>query len=245
MPDDLARAFAFMVGGEMAGTRTEVSSFGVAVRSDEVPLRQDSNYLLVERTEASGKALAAEVDRLGLRTLLVLDEPTGVRLETDFERLDWKKHRGVVMAHRRAADRRADTGLVVEVDEARLRPLRRRAILAAPWGSPELAEQLLDAKLLTASRVDTRFLAVLVDDEVVACADLYEKGSIAQIEDLQTVEEHRGRGYASALVLHALAAAVERGAGLVFLVTNTDDGPVSLYSSLGFEPIGHYFKFFR
>ncbi len=244
MSDELARAFDFMARGDMAGDSTVPSRFGIAVRSSRLPLRQDSNYLLVGATDASAAELGDELARLHLRVLVVLDESTGNRLADGFSELGWQTHRHVVMAYRGGATKTADLSLVSEVEEATLRPLRRRTILAAPWGSEELAEQLLHAKVLIAERVDTHFLAVLADGQVAAYADLYVDDSTAQVEDVQTLEGHRNRGFASALVLEAVRRAHEAGATFVFLVAHESDWPWTLYERLGFETVGRYCKFF-
>jgi ribosomal protein S18 acetylase RimI-like enzyme len=76
----------------------------------------------------------------------------------------------------------------------------------------------------------------------VAYADLYVEPPNAQIEDVGTLEEHRGRGYASAVVLHAVELARRAGANFIFLVADAQDWPQHLYRRLGFEPIGHYVK---
>lgn len=240
--DDLERAFAFMARADMGGTTVEPSPFGTAVRSEVAPLRQDSNYLLVDRTDASAAELAEEVERLRLRAVFVRDERE--RLVGEFEALGWKAHRGVVMALRRPPERAADPSIVTEVDEAALRPLRRHITLGYSWGTPELADQLLDWKVLIAERVEVRFFAVLVDGKPVAYSDLYLGDGVAQIEDVLTVEEHRNRGYASAVVLRAIEEAQRAGGELIFLVADAEDWPRLLYRRLGFDPIGGYVKFF-
>ena len=244
MPDELERAFAFMAKADMGGTTMEPSPFGTAVRAEEVPLRQDSNHLLVDRTDAGATELAGELERLRLRAIFVRDEETGERLAAGFGALGWKTHRHVVMALHRAPGRAADPTLVKKVDEATLRPLRRSITLGYPWGSPELAEQLLVWKVLMSKSVDVRFFAVLVDGEAVAYADLYLGDGVAQIEDVLTVEEHRNRGYASAVVVRAIEQAQRAGAELIFLVADAEDWPKLLYKRLGFDPIGSYRKFF-
>ena len=82
--------------------------------------------------------------------------------------------------------------MVEEVDEVALRPARRRLLAAEPWADPALVEQLLDAKRTIAQALTARFFAVRVDGEVVAYVDLYHDGRTAPIEDLATLEEHRG-----------------------------------------------------
>lgn len=228
----------------MAGTDVEVTPLGTAVRSTETPLRQDSNYLLVETTDARAPQLAAAVRRLELRVAVVKDESSGVRLADDFASIGWQAHHHVVMAHRRPPEKPVDTGVAVEVDEAALRGFRRSGILAAPWGGAELAEQVLRTKQLIGRRLTARFFAVLDGDRPVAAAELYLDGPDGQIEDVVTLETHRNRGYASALVTHAVEEARAAGATFVFLVAHADDWPRHLYERLGFETVGFYYKFF-
>jgi len=135
--------------------------------------------------------------------------------------------------------------MVEEVDEVALRPARRRLLAAEPWADPALVEQLLDAKQTIAQALTARFFAVRVDGEVVAYVDLYHDGRTAQIEDLATLEEHRGHGYASALVLRALEEARQAGCDLVFLVADAEDWPKLLYGRLGFVELGRYVKLIR
>jgi ribosomal protein S18 acetylase RimI-like enzyme len=242
--EDLRRAFALIAAGDMGGARTEASRFGLAVFDERVPLRYDSNYLLVDELPEAVSAgdLAAEASRLDRRAVMIRDQRTGERLAPGFESLGWRVDRGLVMAHRRRPGRTADTGLVQEVDQAALRPARRRQLAGEPWATPAVVEQLLDAKLTVARALTARFFAVLVGGEVAGYVDLYHDGRTAQIEDLATLEEHRGRGYASALVLHALQEARRAGCDLVFLVADADDWPKLLYGRLGFDELGRYVK---
>jgi ribosomal protein S18 acetylase RimI-like enzyme len=244
---DLRRAYALVAAGDMGGERTEASRFGVAVFDERLPRRYDSNYLLVdELPEAvSGDDLAGEARRLDRPAVMVRDQRTGERLAPRFQALGWGIHRGLVMAHRRPPERTADTGLVEEVDDAALRPARRRVLAAEPWADPALVEQLLDAKRTIAQTLTARFFAVRVDGEVAASVDLYHDGRTAQIEDLATLEEHRGRGYASALVVRALEEARQAGCDLCFLVADAEDWPKLLYARLGFVELGRYMKFIR
>ena len=245
MTEEVERAFAFMRKGDIAGEIAEPFPHGTRVRSPTIPLRYDSNYLLVDDPRsASADELVAEAERSGLRLILVPDEAAGARLADGFrERAGWRIDRHLVMVLRRPAERTADLSPVDEVDEAALRPLRERTIVSQPWGSPELAAQLLAAKPLIARRVTARFYAVRVGGEVVACSDLYYDGESAQVEDVATVEEHRGRGYATALVLRAVADARAAGNDFVFLVADDEDWPKELYRRLGFDDAGRYWKF--
>jgi ribosomal protein S18 acetylase RimI-like enzyme len=248
---DFDRAFEFMLRADMAGTRTEPFRFGTAVFTPERPLRYDCNYLLVENVPVGVTAndLAHEADRVqgaaGLehRLLFFRDASLGERFAADLVDKGWRCDRHVLMSGRRAAERDVDTSAVAEVPHAVIRPARERQIRSYPWGTPEVARQLLEAKHHIP--VETRFFAVLVDGGVASYADLYLDGDIAQVEDVATVPEHRGRGYASAVVLRAVNEARAAGASLVFLVADAEDWPKELYRKLGFDDIGANLKLLR
>jgi GNAT superfamily N-acetyltransferase len=244
---ELRRALELIATGDMGGERTEPSRFGVAVFDARVPLRYDSNYLLVEELPASVSAeeLAGEAGRVDRPMIMVRDQPTGARLAPGFAALGWQLHRGLLMAHRRPPHRTAPTELVREVDEAALRPARRGQLTGYPWATPAVVDQLLDAKLLIARAVRARFFAVVVGGQVVTYTDLYDDGRTAQIEDVATLAEHRGHGYASAVVLRALQEARQSGCDLVFLAADEDDWPKPLYRRLGFDDLGRDVKFIR
>jgi ribosomal protein S18 acetylase RimI-like enzyme len=102
------------------------------------------------------------------------------------------------MAQLREPDARMDTSGVAEVGHEGIRPARRRMIATYEWGSPAVAEQLLDYKPLLAACVTVRGFGMPVDGEIVSYADLYAGGADAQIEDVATLPEDRGHGYAKA-----------------------------------------------
>lgn len=252
MADALARVKRFEREIEMAGSELVASPYGVGVIEPSLPLRHDSNYVLVERVPlgAGAHEIAAETDRIlggaGLnhRSAVTFDEALGARLEPQFRELGWNVRRHVWMVQTREPDRRPDLAVVEEVGERDLRPGRTTEILRFPWGTEEVARQILDAKLLLAKRALTRFFAVRVDGEIVSWADLYVAQGVGQVEDVATKEEHRGNGYASAVVLRAAEEARASGADLVFLVADEDDWPKELYGRLGFDRIGRLTKFF-
>lgn len=252
MADVLERVQRFEREIEMAGSQNVDSPFGVAVIEPELPRRHDSNYLLAERVPlgAGASDLAAEAERIlggaGLahRAVFTFDEALGARLEPEFRELGWNVRRHIWMAQLREPEREADLSLVEEVGEADLRPGRTAEIIRYPWGTEEVAEQLLDAKLLLGKRAETRFFGVRADGEIVSWADLYVAHGVGQVEDVATKEEHRGKGYATAVVLRAAEEARAAGADLVFLVADEDDWPKKLYERLGFDTIGRLTKFF-
>jgi ribosomal protein S18 acetylase RimI-like enzyme len=243
MSDELARAYAFLARGDMCGTRTVASTYGTAVYTDELPRRLDGNYLRVEQ-EADPEELVAEARRLERRVLFVPDPALGDRLAPWFAEHGWRIDRHLVMAQLRPAERRGDLSFVRELDEEALRPARRRLLEDEPWATPEVVEQLFAAKALIGERVTARFFGVSVDGEIVSYTDLYVDGADAQIEDVGTLPEHRGRGHATAVILAAIAQAREARADFVFLVADAEDWPKELYRRLGFDELGHYTKLF-
>ena len=238
----LERAYAFLDRGDTYVTRTEPSTVGTAGYLDELPRRLDANFLRIER-DADPEEVLAEARRLERRMVFVPDAERGERLVPHFEQQGWRVNRVVVMAQRREPDRNADLGLVQEVAEEDLRPARLRINEGHPWGRPEVMAELFAGKHVIGGQVEARFFAVVVDGEVVSYADLYQEGPDAQVEDIGTLPEHRGHGYARAVTLGAIAAARERGAEFVFLVADYEDWPKELYSKLGFDELGYYVKF--
>ena len=242
MREELARAYDFLARGDMGGTRVQSSPFGRAVYTDELPRRLDGNYLWIDRA-GEPEQLAAEAERLERRLIFVPDPELGEPLEPWFREQGWRIDRHLVMAQLREPAREVDQSVVREVTEPELRVARERVLAREPWAKPEVLEQIFRAKALIGERVRTRFFAAVIDDGVVSYSDLYQDGAEAQVEDVGTVPEHRSRGYASAVVLVAIAAARADGAEFVFLVADANDWPKELYRRLGFDELGYYVKF--
>jgi ribosomal protein S18 acetylase RimI-like enzyme len=173
----------------------------------------------------------------------VSDSELGERLAPHFKEQGWLVRRHVVMAQLREPERGADLGLVSEVEEPMLRAARYQVVTGEPWAKPEVMEQLFAAKELIGQRVTARHFAVVLEGNAVSYADLYQDGTEAQVEDVGTLQEHRKRGYATAVVLAAIAEARKGGAEFVFLVADRDDWPKELYRRLGFDELGYYVKF--
>jgi ribosomal protein S18 acetylase RimI-like enzyme len=238
----LARAYAFLARADMAGERSESSLVGTAVFDEAVPRRLDSNFLRVEN-EADAGAVRTEAERLRRRMIYVPDSEHGERLAPHFRERGWLVRRHVLMAQLREPERKADVSLVREVEEPTLRAARHRVVTGQPWAAPEVMAELFAGKQLIGNRVRARYFAVVLDGEVVSYTDLYQDGADAQIEDVGTLHEHREHGYASAVVLAAIAEARAAGAEFVFLVADLDDWPKELYRRLGFDELGYYVKF--
>jgi ribosomal protein S18 acetylase RimI-like enzyme len=249
---ELERALDFLALGDHGGTRRKPFAYGTAVFDDRLPRRWDSNYLLVTNVPdgLGAEALAAEAERVqgdaGLRhrKLELRDEGAGARLEPQFRALGWTVNRHLLMALRREPDRSPDRSLVQEVDAAALREVRAQQIHGYEWGAdPEVVEQLYAAKTFLSEVVNARFFALLMENRPVSWTDLYLANGTAQIEDVGTLDAHRGRGYASAVVLHAAEEARDAGSDFVFLVADDEDWPKELYRKLGFDELGRIYEF--
>jgi ribosomal protein S18 acetylase RimI-like enzyme len=240
MGDDLARAYAFLARGDMYGSRSEPSSVGTAVYLDELPKRLDANFLRVERGDPA--EIGAEAERLDRRMLFVPDAELGEQIAPHLADQGWRVNRVTVMAQQREPEREADLSLVEEVAEEDLRAARAELNAGRPWGEPDVMAELFAGKQLIGRLMEARFFAVRVGGEVVTYTDLYQDGPEAQVEDVGTLPGHRGRGYATAVVLAAIHTARERGAEFVFLVADREDWPKELYRRLGFDELGYYVK---
>jgi GNAT superfamily N-acetyltransferase len=133
------------------------------------------------------------------------------------------------------------------VNEATVRPLLEQTWQA---GSPELeletVRQLVERRDAYASGgAVTPFVAYAADGVPVAHADLRVRGSVAEIDTVGTLPEHRNRGYARALILSAVRLARTSGADLVFLQADADDWPRDLYARLGFATVGTAYELHR
>lgn len=62
-------------------------------------------------------------------------------------------------------------------------------------------------------------------------------GGIGLVEELFTEQEYRHRGLATALIVHCVADARERGAGPVIIGADVNDTPRHMYAALGFRPL--------
>jgi RimJ/RimL family protein N-acetyltransferase/ribosomal protein S18 acetylase RimI-like enzyme len=211
---------------------------GVARLDGTLPDVYDANYLSVEGAAATASVLAAEAESAleahHHRRIVVEGGDAG--LADDFAVLGYTLSTHLVLAHRREPDRRVDTTAVREASLAELLPVRTASTLREPWGNESIARQLNDAKRRLEAVVPTRFFAATVSGRIAGYCELREIGGVAQIEDVEVLEEHRGRGLGRALVQHALDEA-RRGNDVVWLEALADDWPRELYARLGFDVV--------
>ncbi len=248
MPDPLDRIRAFHARlEERQADRAEPFAYGTAFAVDRLPDVYDLNYLRIEREGPVDELLEAAdslQSELHHRKVVVPDEELGARLTPGFQEAGWSCTRHVHMVLARPFDRVADVSHVVELGLDQLAPAHRTSTLRADWGDESIAERLLEAKRLRAGVVATRHFGVVENGRVVAYCDLYEDDGTAQIEDVNTLVEARGKGYGRAVVARAAEAAGAGGA-LVFLDALADDWPRDLYGRMGFDMVGETYLFLR
>lgn len=228
--------------------------FGVAIVTDELPSVYDANFLVVDSWGGDAAALAAAADAAQLelgfahRRSVILDQTLVERLGDGLGALGLGFcSRYLVMALRRPAERPTDPSIrVVELAAADYDRARAEAIRRYPWGSDEeVVRQLVAFSRRIGAVVPTTRLGVRVEETTAAYASLYVDDGVAEIDDVETHEAHRRRGYATAVVHRAIDDAHAAGADLVFLVTAADDWPQHLYRRLGFETVATELVFGR
>jgi RimJ/RimL family protein N-acetyltransferase/ribosomal protein S18 acetylase RimI-like enzyme len=220
---------------DRAAERREETAVAVGLFVDSLAEIYDLNYLRA-RT-ASATALAEEAEHLMERFLhrKVVADAAGDELAPGFVERGWVATEHLVMAHLREPDRRVDTSAVREVNFEDLAPVRS-AVAESEYDDRRLAEQLNEAKRRTGRAMPTRWFALVDSGTIAAYCELLTDGTIAQIEDVNTLVPFRGRGYGRTIVQHALDVAKD-GHEVVFLEAVADDWPWQLYAKLGFEPV--------
>ena len=215
--DERETALDFILRYDMFGSERVRCRWGTAVFLPALPVRHDSNYLCFDALpeDVTAHDVAAEADALqgaaglGHRSVLFRHEHDGDRIAPGLAALGWSTHRGVIMRLREPpADVRVDPR-VAEVPLDAIAAARQAHTLTYPWATAEVARQLAAARGL--APLPTRHFAIFADRTPLAWLDLFLEpdASIAQLEELATVERARRRGHARTLMLHAIARARE------------------------------------
>ena len=222
-----------------AADRTIELPTGTAIITDSTPDVYDANYLSVESAVAGAGDLAADAEASleASHHCRVIVEDGAPGLAEDFARLGFDRVTHLVLAHTREPDRRVDTSSIREARLDELLSLRTEATLREPWGDADIAAQLNEAKRRVATAVPTTFFAAIADGEIAGWCELRRRDGIAQIEDVEVLEEFRGRGLGRAIVQHALDEGLRSG-DVVYLEALADDWPRELYARLGFSVVG-------
>lgn len=224
---------------------------GLALRDDAVPRAHVLNMLWVTATSVTADGLLAALEAthagLGHRKAQIDDDALGAVLAPRMRAAGFASERHLVMALGRPRDRDPAPGLASEVDEANHASLEAAVTREHPHGAEEeVVEQLARARaaIRAAAPGGTRFFAGAEGGtDAAAQVTLLRGQGVAQVEDVATLEAHRGRGLARAVCSAAIDAAGP--AALVFLVADDGDWPKDLYAKLGFDPVGAIWAFTR
>ena len=192
--------------------------FGHAYFNWRFPHVWDLNTVCVEaQGDVDPGEIASDAELLhsdaghAYRRVQTSSDDVGAACAPFLRRLRWESDRLVHMVYRGGGEH--DTGSVrvdeIPVDE--LRDFREEIGRSEPWAeSDEVVSMLLDANALWSKVGSGRHFAVREGGRVVSATDLYSDGRTAQVEDVATSPDHRGKGLAS----RSRAARRRRGAGL-------------------------------
>ena len=243
MDDATARAAAVDFLRRMAladAHRVEPLPHGFAALVPELPRVYDLNLVWVDDPAGVEAAvLIAEGERLAVeygfehRELIVPDEAATARLGPDLSAAGYAAEPRLLMVARRAPDRPASRP-VEEIDLATVMAFSEATLRQGPERfDEETIGQLCEAKRVVAAS-GGRFLGAWAKDGTLASVcDVYSDGTIAQIESVITLLEHRGQGLARSLVLRAVDEARRGGHALVFLQADENDWPRTSTRSSG------------
>jgi ribosomal protein S18 acetylase RimI-like enzyme len=233
-------------------TGVERFAYGDAYLNLDLPHRYSSNLLWVdEDADVPGAAaLVEEADRVlggaGLAHRKIdVDGQPGRALAGAFLDLGWIVQHLVAMTRERPPDRPP----TLEVERLGFDGVRtfvdsvvRRA---EPTEGDGVVRELVEHKRVLEAGVGASFFAAHIAGEIAGACEVYVGDGVGQIEDVNTLEERRGRGVARAVVLGAAEFARASGADLVFLDADADDWPRLFYGRLGFDPVGESWEFIR
>jgi ribosomal protein S18 acetylase RimI-like enzyme len=243
----LDRVLAFMRAG-LTATADAVRPIeaGVVASTPSLPAVWGVNQLRVTEARTFEELVELAEEHLAgfeYRQIMVEHQQTGPGLERAFRAAGWKVEREVLMVLSGAADRPADTSIVDEAGEEEMLELMRRWYEEDEPTASEV-EQLVAFGRREARALNDRLLGVRGGDgQLVAITKLRSDGGTAQVEDVYTVPEARGRGFARALLSRAVELAGQGRHDVVFIVADDNGWPKLLYERLGFRPVGHLWQF--
>jgi predicted GNAT family acetyltransferase len=245
--DSLARVLAFL-HASLAKTADELTRIeaGCVVSSPSLPAVWSINQMRVSLPLGFETLVELADQKLaGSRYLQIVveNQETGPVVEDAFRAAGWKVDREVLMLLSAPPDRDADTSMAIDAGEDEVVDVLKRW-----YGEDELDRaalaQLEEFTRREARACGDRLLGVRSSDgHLVSISKLRADGNIAQVEDVYTVPEARGRGFGRVVVTRAVELAREAGHQLIFIVADDNDWPKELYGRIGFRPIGRLWQF--
>lgn len=236
----------------LAAGSTAEHPLGLWIRNRDQPQMWAMNQLYVEgrRPELTAEGLCTELDR-GLagashRQAAVTDDATGRRIADDMRSAGFSATSLGVLLLDREPPGPDPARPAREITEEEHRALEARLHAAEPRIPVADRPIVLEGHAhMRATIPGTRSFAGLAGDEPVCQTTLFCHGGVGQPEDVGTLPEHRGKGVAAAAVSLATREALVAGSDLVFILCSLSDGPLALYSQLGFRAAGRFWTFNR
>jgi GNAT superfamily N-acetyltransferase len=169
----------------------------------------------------------------------VEDEALAERLSPALRARGWNPEPLVLLARDGAQEPPHASVLAEEVPYGHVRGLREDWLRSSPWARDDepLIAQVLAADALLFTATPTRAFAAFEQGRPLAYALLLTDGRDGMLEDVYTVHEARGRGFATAAIAAVLHAARAERCEFVFVPTDAEGGARGLYERLGFEPV--------
>jgi predicted GNAT family acetyltransferase len=245
--DGLARVLGFL-RANLARTADELRAIeaGGMVSSPSLPAVWSVNQVRVALPlgfESIVELADQQMQRCRYLHIVLENQDTGPALEEEFRAANWKTERELLMVLSAPPDRDADASNVIDAGEAEVAEMMRR------WYGedvldPRALDQLVEFSRRESRACGDRLLGVRSSDaQLVAISKLRGDGRTAQVEDVYTAPEARGRGYARALVTRAGELARDMGHDLIFITADDNDWPKELYARIGFRPLGRLWQF--
>ncbi len=222
---------------------------GTVALTPSLPLVWSFNHLRLTKPTSWKRVLETAEEHLAalqFRHVVADTDGIGQALDQPLRREGFNIEREVVMAMADSPRLRVQASPVIEPGERAMNRLERRWIAEVRPVTKEALEQILEAtQREERAWRERRFAVAGQDGAPAAMTKLRCDGRTAQVEDVYTVPESRGRGFASTLVTHAVALAQQAGHDFVFILADDDDWPKDLYARLGFAPIGRRWVFHK
>jgi ribosomal protein S18 acetylase RimI-like enzyme len=215
--------------------------WGFGLLQREFPASYDHNRVVVTSAAPAAHILAAADEllggaRLAHRYVVVDNDGLGRALSPEFTAAGYEHEQILTMIYS-GPEPRPPVHEVRAVSLDVLRPaLVRDWRIELPGEPDDVHRQLADRAALYSRGADVTLLAVFDGNEIAAHADLYidPVERFAQIENLVTHQDFRGRGYGRSLVQAALRGGQQAGCEISFLTSTQNDWPREWYDRLGF-----------
>jgi GNAT superfamily N-acetyltransferase len=258
--DTLSAALAFDRAVRVrAAQRTIALEHGVVVRHDDLPRLHHLNAVLLDAPLAASldaEAVATLVEEqlapLAHRHVAIDDAAAAERIAPELNEAGWSHGRVVYMSLRAPAMPARSDHPARELMPGESQTLQLEMVYEdAPGGGAvarALARELVAGQRAVRAASSSRCFGAFDGDRAVSSCTLFiehDRGGLAMIDEVGTLRAHRERGYARAVIVAAMQAAIDHGCDPIIVPADADDWPQLIYAKLGFEPLGMQVWFTR